>query len=371
MGSCRLGFLGVVVLVAVTVGACSSGSKGSGPPPPAGPGHGHTYNVTSYNGCKGNGTTDCAAGMQAAIGAAQAAGGGTVYFPAGKYLNGSGHALLIGPGAAVTFTGAGATSTSILARAGSSPTLLSVKADHVTVGNLTFDSSMVHGGKAVVADSASFTTIHDSRILGGPGTSWPLRVNGGHGTAKPTQPTYATGNVVDHLYLHDTSPGQDDGLDFSFQQNATISNVQHLGSRLGMYVDRNVTINNYTYTPDPTLKGGTYGFYITPPSFGITINDFTSSGYGGKIGPTPRGDQNRDNVNVTINHEVMTGKGSPIFIGDVTNLVIRDSTLGMVRLSPKVAARGTIENTSYAQITHNGPAGVPIAVTTPGDKQTG
>ena len=43
------------------------------------------YNVLDYN-AEGDGITDDTVAIQAAIDAAGAAGGGTVYFPAGRYL---------------------------------------------------------------------------------------------------------------------------------------------------------------------------------------------------------------------------------------------------------------------------------------------
>lgn len=55
------------------------------PPLPVIPGN--TFNVTSY-GAVGNGTTDNTAAIQAALNAANAAGGGTVTIPAGTFLSG-------------------------------------------------------------------------------------------------------------------------------------------------------------------------------------------------------------------------------------------------------------------------------------------
>jgi hypothetical protein len=106
---------------------------------------------------------------------------------------------------------------------------------------------------------ASYVTVEHCRILGAVGGSWPLRFAGGHASASPVHPSYATGNVINDMIMHDYAPGRNDGLDFSFQQNASISNVQHIGSRLGLYVDRYVTVTNYSYTPEPSLTGGTYG----------------------------------------------------------------------------------------------------------------
>ena len=48
------------------------------------------YNVISY-GAKNDSSRLCTKAIAAAIGAASKKGGGTVYFPAGKYLTGSIH----------------------------------------------------------------------------------------------------------------------------------------------------------------------------------------------------------------------------------------------------------------------------------------
>jgi len=357
-----IAFVGAVVLVTTLVGACSGGSTGGATTKAPGFRHPATYVVTSYDGCHGNGTTNCYAGLQAAINAAQAAGGGTVYLPPGAYRDGSDRPLVISQGPGVTLTGESAATTSIVAGT-ASPTLLLVKADHVTVSNLTFNSSSVHGGHAVVTVTASYDGVDHCRILGGPGTSWPLRFAGGRGTASPSHPSYATGNSIDSLFLHDFAPGRNDGLDFSFQQDATLSNIRQIGSRLGLYVDRDVKVTNYTFTPEPTLSGGTYGYYITPPSFDITIDGFTTSGAGGKIGVTPPGaSPSRTNVDITIDHELMTQGGYSMDIGDVANLIIRDSILQMVKIAPNFGAQGAIVGTTYAKVTRSGAVGASISI---------
>jgi hypothetical protein len=278
----------ILAFVAVVAAACSSGGPSaekhghhrkkagsSAPPVPAAPSGsvpaaapaltGRMFTVTSYGGCKGDGTTNCYSGVQDAINAAQSAGGGTVYFPAGTYVDGL-HKPWLVQGTAVNFAGANPGNTIIVPKT-PDPTLLTVKASHVTIQNLTFNSSAVHGGKAVVQVIGSYDSVLACRILGAPGTSWPLRFAGGSSThATPNNPHYSTGNRIDGLFIHDYAPSRNDGLDFPFQQDGSISNVQQIGSRLGLYVDRNVTVTNYTYSPEPSLKDGTFGYYITPPA---------------------------------------------------------------------------------------------------------
>jgi polygalacturonase len=327
--------------------------------------------VTSFAGCKGDGTTNCQPGIQQAVNAAERSGG-TVYLPAGTYLDTSTTPVTVSGGTGVTIEGANRATTRIVVEDQShKPTILALHADHVTVANLTFDGSMVTGGGALVAVTASDTTIDDCQMIGGPHTSWPMRFAGGRGTAKPTNPTYATGNVVNDLVLSDDAPSRNDGLDFSFQENGSISDVQQTGSRLGLYVDRNVTVTDYTFTPNPAVGSGAYGYYVTDPSSDITITNFTTSGEGGRIGSIPTANPRGPNSDITIVNERMLDRNFSITIGDVTGLVIRDSQLGKVDIAPTVDAQGVLESSSYSQIVHAGMADSTINVANVDDTAAG
>jgi hypothetical protein len=330
-------------------------------PPPASISaiRGGTFNVTRY-GAISNGSADSSAAIQMAINAAQAAGGGHVFFPPGDYLIAS-KGDTIPAGAPVEFEGSGRGTTTLTSA--SRVRTLMVQADHSVVTGLTFDAHTNGGGPAVVV-TASYVTVEQCQILGATGGSWPLRFAGGHASASPLNPTYATGNVIDNLILHDYAPGRNDGLDFSFQENASITDVQHIGSRLGLYVDRYVTVTNYSFTPEPTLTGGTYGYFITAPSDHITITNFTTSGQGGKIGVIPAGNSRAASSDITINDEKMTGGGAfQIFIGDVTDLVIENSTLGRVVVAPTSITQCTLQNTTYAALSKQQNPGASINVT--------
>jgi hypothetical protein len=325
-----------------TSAPAASTSPSSSPPTSTGP---RQFVVTSFDGCRGDGVTDCYQGMQAAIDAAQSAGGGTVYFPAGRFADAAGKPLKVEPGAPITLAGASEASSVLVAKSSHSG-LLMVRADHVVVENMTFDSSSVSNGIGVVGVSGSYTTMTNCRVLGGPGTSWPLRFAGGKGKATPTIPTYATGNAISNIVLVDSAPQRNDGFDFSFQENASITNVTHTGSRLGLYVDRDVTVTNYHFTPRTDGVAGAYGYYITPPSTGITITGFTTTGNGGVIGAVPASSHRPGNIDVTIVGEEMLRPGFSIDLGDATNLTIRNSHLDQIVEKPHLLLQGVLQATT-------------------------
>jgi len=344
----------VLVATVLLATACSGtprpeqASPGRGPGTPASTG----FLVTSYGGCTSTGSSNCATGIQLAVNAAQRAGGGVVRFPAGRYLDDSSIPVIVNPGSVVRFQGAGAGVTTIVKEAGRArPTILRIADPGVVVSGLSFDSAGVSGGGAVVLVTTSHVTISHDEITGGPSTAWPLRFAGGKGTATPTDPTYATGNVVNGLDLTDDPPPDDDGLDFSFQEHGSISNVTENGSRLGLYVDRDVSVTNYHFTPNPAAIGNEQtGWYITAPSSDITITNFVTSGHGGVIGRIPTAQPRAANSNITIDHEVMTDLASGIVIGDVQGLVIKDSTLARVHIDPRVVAEGAIIDSTWSDI---------------------
>jgi hypothetical protein len=121
-------------------------------------------------------------------------------------------------------------------------------------------------------------------VLGGP-NHFAIYYAGPKG-AKPLAPLYNTGNVVNNLMLNELDCN--DGFSWSFQENSTISNVTHTGSRLALYVDQSTTVTDYNYTPGAQQCGARNGFWITPPADNITITDFTSSGEVARWGSSGR-----------------------------------------------------------------------------------
>ena len=105
------------IAVVAALSSCLAVACGSPPPatprPSASPtaSVGGMYSVTSY-GARGDGQSDNTTAFGDAIQAAEAAGGGVVYVPAGKYLfnaskTGTGGSIVIDGTAPITLEGAG------------------------------------------------------------------------------------------------------------------------------------------------------------------------------------------------------------------------------------------------------------------------
>ncbi|MBN9155801.1 MAG: right-handed parallel beta-helix repeat-containing protein [Microbacterium sp.] len=111
LGRAAIGGIAAAAAMVPLVGAAAPASAAAKPAPPAPPaphpnGHHRVFDVQDF-GAKGNGTHDDTVAIQKAITAAQAAGGGTVYLPSGKYKTTS---TLKITGANITVEGEGASS---------------------------------------------------------------------------------------------------------------------------------------------------------------------------------------------------------------------------------------------------------------------
>jgi hypothetical protein len=304
-----------------------------------------TYDVTAY-GARGDGKTDNTPAFARAIAAAQAGGGGVVTISAGRYIfktGTHGRSITVPKGPAVTLQGAGRDTTTLVSSV-KGLDLVSLEADHSTLTAVTLDEQALGNGLAF-RSNANYTTLSQSRVLGAQG-NFAVRFTGGHGTSNRFNPIRAQGNTVDNLILVDHTLSQNDGLDFSYQANGTIQHVVHTGMRLGLYIDSNILVNDYHFTPGPGMTQA-YGWDITSPAQNITIKNFVTSGAGGKINPSPPGPA-RVADSITIVSEVMTG-GSQFHmqVGDVTHLEISQSKLGTLLVMPSITAQGIVSASTY------------------------
>lgn len=175
------------------------------------------YNVKTY-GAKADGVTDDHAAVQAAVTAAHAAGGGTVYLPAGAYFIGS----RVTPASNVTIQGAGITKT--LLTSGVASDYVFYSKDSVsglvdfTLRDLTIDVANVTNGSAMRFEYITRGEFQRLRILNVPANGWGA-VIGASGTAASTN-AYINFNVKFQDCFFDT-------------QNSTlemllIMNTQHI-----------------------------------------------------------------------------------------------------------------------------------------------
>lgn len=324
------------------------------------------FNVTAF-GAKPDGSSDNTAAFNAAILAAQStSGGGAVYVPAGTYaftqaLNGMPSVRVKSQSAGsslppVTLEGDGASITTLVEHVARQP-LLRVGADRSKVQGLTLDARTYGGGPDVTV-VANHTTVTQDDILGahltgviGSGLKFPFALFfGGPPGASLTKPAYNYDNTVSDTSIVDGI--DNDGFSFSYQSGGTISNIHHFGSRLALYVNQNVTVTNYSFTPNSQCLGAVNGFWIGAPASNIVIDHFTTAGNGGVIsGPGAPGTVS----NVTINDEKFTSpSGGHLVVGNVNGLTINNSSFNssnMLLLNPNRAATGiTVENSALARV---------------------
>jgi hypothetical protein len=323
---------------------------------------GQTFNVTSY-GARGDDQSDNTKAFGDAIQAAEAAGGGVVYVPAGKYIfsaskTGTGGSIVITGTAPITLQGAGRDQTSLI-EAKANKGLLGVHIDHSVVADLTLDTQ-TNGGGAALFVQANNTSLLRTRVLGGP-NHFAIYYAGPKG-AKPLAPLYNTGNVVNDLILDELDCN--DGFSWSFQQNSSITDVTHTGSRLALYVDQSTTVTNYHYTPGAQQCGARNGFWLTPPADNVTIIGFTSSGEGGKVGIIGPNGIGKVAKNVTIEGLTMTASGYTFTIGDVTNLMLSGCNLGNnnIVVNAQAVAQGTVSHCTFGQLVRGGAAAAKVTL---------
>jgi hypothetical protein len=337
---------------------------GSGPAPV-----GKVFDVTTF-GADPTGQRDSTVAIRKAIAGAEAgAVTTTIYFPAGRYLLDdlaiSGTSLPIRSSHPVDVLGAGMADTTVVEKVGTvaypdlkrGKTVFGLFADGSYFSGLTVDAQTYNAGDAL-DDSANDTTVEDSRFLGSTnGTGTPVdplntfdlriaatcNVNPGH----KGYGIYHSGNVVEDVVLDGHGAGGNDDLDFSCQRDGRISGITDTGWGTAIYIDRAVTVSDYNFTPG-TSKADR-GFYVTDSS-GITITNFTTSGYGGVIDNKVlvRDDQP---TSVTIDHEVMTLPGFSLVVMDTKNTTIDNSSLQILKLDATLGISGlTLTQSTYASL---------------------
>lgn len=129
-----------------------------------------TYNVLDY-GAVGDGSTNDTAAVQAAIDAAEAAGGGVVFFPAGTYrcnpVVGANDVILRGSGRNATYIVSQSTSAARKIVTIGEANAGGTNAEHCAVEHLTIDGELGnYGTYGLYLDGATHLNVYDVRIVG-------------------------------------------------------------------------------------------------------------------------------------------------------------------------------------------------------------
>lgn len=230
------------------------------------------YNVMQY-GVKGDGKAIDTKGINKAIEAAAAAGGGTVYFPAGNYLSGS---VRLKSNITLYFDqGATLIAAPFTDDAGYDEPENKIDNKYQDYGHRHWHNSLIWG-----------ENLHDISILG-PGTIWGkdlVRSNKGEDDKRPNKSIslYLCRNVIirDISILH----GGWFGILATGIDNFTVDNVKMDTNRDGMDIDccRNVRISNCSvnspYDDGICLKS-TFGLGFARATENVTITNCQVSGY--------------------------------------------------------------------------------------------
>jgi hypothetical protein len=376
--------LAIVLMVGLLAAGLSYALQGSGhttaaTPPPGRPGSlaattpppANAFVVTRY-GADPTGRRDSDQAIKMAIANAEAKGGNqTVYFPAGTYiLNDPDHTYsdLVIYGS-VNILGAGQSVTKVIEEVGNAKTVngrpgpyrylqrgedvftFASNAHNFYFSGLTVDARTYNAGDAL-QNHGNDGIIENSTFLGsinGPGTAglpgqtdtkldtFDIRVTRFCNQSQ-SNPNYVgrtdnhgTGNVVRNITLISAGGvGGNDDLDFTCQEDGSISNITDSGWGTALYLDTDVTVDNYMFSPGSDTANRAYfaGWFVTD-GHDITITNFTTTGNGGEISSP-----NYPSSNITINNEVMKTPRYALGIDDATAVTINGGYIQKLILAP-------------------------------------
>ena len=156
---------------------------------------------------------------------------------------------------------------------------------------------------------------------------------------------HRSGNLVHDIILSGEGTGGNADLDFSCQWNGRVSNITDTGWGIALYIDQNVTVANYAFTPG-TYEKSAPAWYVTDSDY-ISLNNFVTSGLGGII-KNPTGVSSH----ITINHEQMTNPNEYLTVGDAAAVTIANSSIAGLLIAPVVSTNGlTVTNSSVGSVT--------------------
>jgi Pectate lyase superfamily protein len=191
-------------------------------------------------------------------------------------------------------------------------TSLNVNADYVTVSHLS--------------------TAHKS-AKGAGMPQFPIHYAGNGGsrtTPCATNPsTCHWGNVIDDLVAYDEEC--DDGIVLAMQGNLTVNRLRYEGSRVALYVDSNVHINHFDFTPGVQKCDKKQGFAQTSPADHIYISDYidhntASAGGAGFVGNSQAGHNYMTDTLAITGYELQGSFGDQLSVRNVNSFSIQPSS---------------------------------------------
>ncbi len=272
----------------------------------------------------------------------------------------------------VTFAGQGRDYVT-LRQLNSTSALLGMRASYDIVRSITLDTATANASQGI-GTSQDYTQALWLRVLHGNRASRFSLYYAGNLNPRG----YSLGNVVDQLDLVDTMC--DDSFVWASNNQGSISNVTHKGSRLAVYKDSYLTVTNYAYTPGTqTCLSSLNGFYVSAPSDHITILNYSSSGEGGKTSSNATAPNGISDL--TIRGYNLTGTNDALAIGNVADATISDYNVGGVyipcnfgqnklRVLPGIIGDGvtlhnnvTVTNCSLPGVAFIQQPGIPVTLT--------
>jgi Pectate lyase superfamily protein/IPT/TIG domain len=334
------------------------------PPPPA-----DAFNVVTAYGADPTGRVDSGLAIRTAMAAAQAqASGGsrTVYFPSGVYLVTSSDPA-VGPAfylpvlhAAIRLLGAGRDVTRVVGNNRLGAHLCTLQVDGCVVDGLTFDTALYAAGTALSVAKVNRCSWLRMGACTGPdvGLLW----------TGPSTTVHAVGNLADDIYLDDGAQLIHAGWGTSYQDSYSVTNVIHVGGHIGHYYSGDPTnpasacvVDGYQYTPSLRADNRTglncarisYHTFsnINGPAGQRTIRMFSEFGTGSTAAE----------VGTNVTWDTVNG-GVEVELGDINNLLIKNSTLGPITIDPVFSCQGAFVATTHGAVSYQQQPGAVVSL---------
>ncbi|WP_439946504.1 glycosyl hydrolase family 28-related protein [Streptomyces sp. BBFR109] len=289
-----------------------------------------SYNVTAY-GAKGDSSTDDSAAIQAALNAANAAGGGMVFFPSGTYRIGSTitvpqYVRLVGErfvkgstGGTTLKTAASTTLTSMFTATGTSNPSTNADLHHdIAFENITFDGNNSTTNILALTNQDTCKVI-DCRLIQATNSIKTVWTS----TSDPTASTIPGGLYVDRCII---SANSGIGIDLQYQTQCWVTNTWFSGTSVTTWV--NVNASNKIHMTNCEFNAATQALNLADTAT-VTTNDIIAAAMvfsmssGNKAITEARTNAGSTRVLVTgtsasgVTYDKLVGGSSIAFINDI------------------------------------------------------